>query len=333
MNIVFLIGNGFDINLGMKTSYANFYDWYLKESVPESDNIERLKKNIAVYKDRNLWADLEEGIGKYVANVKTIEELREIYFNLNDKLKEYLQKQELSNKYINADCAARLRKDLMNPHEYFKPRFRQQIEEFMNPEVVINDTVHIISFNYTDTIERILFNDKIKFPIDLGVKNSRGSRRILYSVNHIHGTLEDTELILGVNDISQVLNEKFSTDASALAMLVKPETTMNRGDLIDDKCEKLLRQADMFCLFGLSLGVTDNKWWRILTERFLGSDAHIIYFGHTNKELIHSHDIWDMENDYRKMLLEKFSVKGSNLIELSKRIHVTVNSLMFSLMN
>lgn len=331
MIIVYLIGNGFDVNLGMKTSYADFYDWYVEESVSNSDNIERLKKNIDAYKESNLWADLEEGIGKYVANVETIEELREIYFDLNDKLKEYLQKQELNNKYINEDCAARLRKDLLNPHQYFKPRFQQQIEDFMNSGVARNDGVHIISFNYTDTIERILFNDKNKLPIELGIKNSIGSKRILHSINHIHGTLEDTELILGVNDISQVLNEKFSTDASALAMLVKPVTTVSRGDLIDDKCETLLRQADMFCLFGLSLGATDNKWWRILTEQFSGSNAHIIYFGHTDKKLIHSHDIWDLENYYRNMLLEKFSVKGSNLNELSKRIHVIVNSPMFSL--
>ena len=74
MIIVYLIGNGFDVNLGMKTSYADFYDWYVEESVSNSDNIERLKKNIDAYKESNLWADLEEGIGKYVANVETIEE-------------------------------------------------------------------------------------------------------------------------------------------------------------------------------------------------------------------------------------------------------------------
>lgn len=29
MNITFLIGNGFDINLGLKTRYVDFYDFYL----------------------------------------------------------------------------------------------------------------------------------------------------------------------------------------------------------------------------------------------------------------------------------------------------------------
>lgn len=30
MNIVHILGNGFDINLGMKTRYADFYDYYKK---------------------------------------------------------------------------------------------------------------------------------------------------------------------------------------------------------------------------------------------------------------------------------------------------------------
>ena len=34
MNITFLIGNGFDINLGLKTRYTNFYPYYL-EKYPE----------------------------------------------------------------------------------------------------------------------------------------------------------------------------------------------------------------------------------------------------------------------------------------------------------
>lgn len=29
MNVTFLIGNGFDINLGLKTSYKDFYEQYI----------------------------------------------------------------------------------------------------------------------------------------------------------------------------------------------------------------------------------------------------------------------------------------------------------------
>ena len=31
MDVVFLLGNGFDINIGMKTRYCDFYDYYFKQ--------------------------------------------------------------------------------------------------------------------------------------------------------------------------------------------------------------------------------------------------------------------------------------------------------------
>lgn len=45
MNIVFLIGNGFDISLGLKTSYRDFAKYYVQK--PSSHpSIEKLKKEI-----------------------------------------------------------------------------------------------------------------------------------------------------------------------------------------------------------------------------------------------------------------------------------------------
>jgi hypothetical protein len=32
MNILFLIGNGFDLNLGMKTRYVDFYNYYISNT-------------------------------------------------------------------------------------------------------------------------------------------------------------------------------------------------------------------------------------------------------------------------------------------------------------
>ena len=36
MYITFLIGNGFDINLGLKTSYSDFYDCYKNRASKDS---------------------------------------------------------------------------------------------------------------------------------------------------------------------------------------------------------------------------------------------------------------------------------------------------------
>lgn len=331
MNIVFLIGNGFDINLGMKTSYADFYDDYIKTYRTDSEPINRLMKSIIQYKKTNLWADLEKGLGEYTEHVSTVDELREIYFHLNEALMSYLSFQELDGKYQTSDAATILKKDLMSPQQGFRPRVRQEIVNFMSPGNVVTDDVHIITFNYTNTIEEILAAGNLSLPVELGVKNNNGSKRILQSINHIHGTLNDPEVIMGVNDKSQIKNDKLAKDPSARSMLVKPETTINRGDLLDDKCEKIMNQADMYCLFGLSLGETDQKWWNLLANRFNNPNVHIIYYAHTDKKAVHSQELWDIEWSFRDKLLDKFIGKSANREVLAARIHVLVNSKMFKL--
>lgn len=43
MNITYLIGNGFDLNLGLKTRYRDFYDYYVKQ--PSNDDLIKKFKN------------------------------------------------------------------------------------------------------------------------------------------------------------------------------------------------------------------------------------------------------------------------------------------------
>jgi hypothetical protein len=101
--------------------------------------------------------------------------------------------------------------------------------------------------------------------------------------------------------------------------------------MLDDKCEKIMNQADMYCLFGLSLGETDQKWWNLLASRFNNPNVHIIYYAHTDKKAVHSQELWDIERSFRNMLLDKFTSKSADREASGARIHVLVNSDMFKL--
>ena len=49
-NVVFLIGNGFDLGLGLKTSYRDFIDFYLNKK--EDDSLLNSEKEIIrIFKD------------------------------------------------------------------------------------------------------------------------------------------------------------------------------------------------------------------------------------------------------------------------------------------
>ena len=54
MNITFMIGNGFDLNLNLKTGYKDFYKYYIENT--KEDIISKSIKN-----NYELWADLELG--------------------------------------------------------------------------------------------------------------------------------------------------------------------------------------------------------------------------------------------------------------------------------
>lgn len=62
MNITFLIGNGFDINLGLKTRYTDFYPYYLSQN--HDDIISK-----AIANDYDRWADLELALGQLLGGV------------------------------------------------------------------------------------------------------------------------------------------------------------------------------------------------------------------------------------------------------------------------
>jgi len=64
MNITFLIGNGFDRNLGLKTTYSDFIKWY-KKTPPKTDILKKFREYIN--DNEELWSAAEEELGKYTA--------------------------------------------------------------------------------------------------------------------------------------------------------------------------------------------------------------------------------------------------------------------------
>lgn len=93
MKILYILGNGFDLNLGMKTSYKDFYEYY-KSIETSNTTIKDLKSNISNnYKN---WSDLEFALGQYTDEFKTVEEFDDAFEDIGEKLAEYLKKKKIS---------------------------------------------------------------------------------------------------------------------------------------------------------------------------------------------------------------------------------------------
>ena len=83
MNVLYILGNGFDKAQGMKTSYPEFYQYLMENTDNGSPLLQQLKKDINA--DKLLWSDMEEAFGQFTSKVETIMNIgiRTISFGLN----------------------------------------------------------------------------------------------------------------------------------------------------------------------------------------------------------------------------------------------------------
>ncbi|EMG27701.1 AbiH family protein [Listeria fleischmannii] len=66
MNITFLIGNGFDIEIGLKTKFSDFY----KQLRDEKRKRNHIYKEITENPDK--WSDFEVALGNYTKKTRPI---------------------------------------------------------------------------------------------------------------------------------------------------------------------------------------------------------------------------------------------------------------------
>ena len=154
MDVVFLLGNGFDINIGMKTRYCDFYDYYFKQ-ISLNNIIKTFKNNIK--ENIEDWADLELKLGEYLENLQENEAIL-IYNDLIKNLQKYIQSEE--EKYSYDVDSNLIRKDLISPENYLRYVDSQFIKNNWKKDNE-NWRVRIISFNYTKSLEKLIaFNNK-----------------------------------------------------------------------------------------------------------------------------------------------------------------------------
>lgn len=117
MNITFLVGNGFDINLGLKTKYTNFYPYYCGKK-----HNDMLGKAIAG--NYECWADLEAELGKYLGNVNPdqIDEFLDSKATLEADLAEYLRMQEQRVSLSNYHVTGQFQKNVVEFYSEFSSR-------------------------------------------------------------------------------------------------------------------------------------------------------------------------------------------------------------------
>lgn len=339
MNVTFLIGNGFDINLGLDTRYSDFYPYFIKNA--SEDNM--IKSWIP--QDITLWADLEESLG-YALHQLEPNLIPKFYIDkaeLELLLIDYLEQEQeklsiLCDENSNVDNS--IYQEMIKSMNSIKNNLSSDEKASIDKTFAFYDTENFIyefiSFNYTNTLDRLLAICS-KNGSSFGKRNSQNGTRSNNwgNVLHIHGTTE-AELILGVNDVDQINNEFLQKNSIFLDTFIKPQINKKIGQQKINQATKIIEGSHIICIFGMSLGLTDKMWWQKLIKWLLSNPNNklIVFFKGYENELYRRLPIRTIllsEELKEAIILKGCSDNNPESLEpLKERIMISFNSDIFT---
>ena len=327
MKTVYLIGNGFDLNLGLKSSYNDFYGFY---KIQESDSypVKNFKDNISNNIDK--WSDLELALGEYTKEINSLDELDDIHENIVEELAEYLTlaQKKFTKEKISSINNEKFIEDLFHPEKFLLVRDAISLRKFFGGKDRRHNFYSIVNFNYTHTAEHILGLNNISnrnSNLKIEKKEDVGLHR-LDSIFHVHGTI-DSDMVIGVDNAEQIINKELSNNIDATNHLIKRDCNLVMRHGIESDCEKLISEADLICIFGSSIGETDQLWWDLIAEQLKERNCRLIVFEYLPSINKRRSQLLERR---RRALLKKF-IAPEELEAVSKRVYFSFNSEMFFL--
>lgn len=271
MNICFLTGNGFDLNLGLETQYIDFLKIYREESKKDSESIKWFKSK--VLEDDELWSSAERAFGICTKNFAEKGYKADIFCDCHEdfciQLAKYLQNQEQKINYdnLNDEIGTCFSKAITNYYGGFREIPQNQILNSMK-SITGGIKYDFITFNYTETLDKIVqIAKKTK-----GLLGVRSYKNMNYSntfgkVLHVHG-YTTRDMVFGVNDESQLSDHTIfeGLGEEYIEQLIKIKSNQMYEENTDEKVHQLLKNSDLIYIYGMSIGETDALWWHRICQ-------------------------------------------------------------------
>lgn len=217
-----VIGNGFDLALGLKTSYRDFMKWLSNKHYMDDAY---LYKHLSSKFYQQRWIDIENELRQYSLSFFEIGEMNIKLSSQNERICNSLR---YEHKVLCKNLCEYL-KIQVNKNEWLETGLENQsIRQLLSK--VDKEPLYVINFNYTDTIT---------------------SFRVTKVVNHhIHGSLSDGEnIVFGVEDSSNLTKEH--------SFLYKSYNPTLNVDHLNERFE----DAKHILFYGYSLGQTDHSYF------------------------------------------------------------------------
>jgi len=314
--ILFIIGNGFDLHLGMETKYTDVYKKYVKAPSADKD-IEKFKKDIL--DNHETWADFEMALPKYAKNVSSEAVLIKCLRDFKTFIAEFLKEQNdivINNigGYANYQIARVLIDSLTSFHSSLTPNSQRNINNLMYNA---NVTYDFLTFNYTTVLDALVNHSKNQHTLKVN------------SPLHIHGSLE-TDITMGIDNIEQ-FKTLFPLSRKGRRSLIKPvyNNEYDRKRVLD--AEELILQSDIICTYGFSFGESDQTWVNLLAKwlkmnpeyQLVVYDYKNQYRGNFNKD-----EMMDIEDDEKSEFLKRLELPATE--DILNQVNIPIGANLFN---
>lgn len=283
----------------------------------------------------DLWSDLEMGLSDFLSklDIYKVDEFIESKNNLEEELIEYLLAQE--KRIIFGDkkaLALEFKNMMLNFCNEFNTKEKETYKNFIkNNNATIKYT--FITFNYTNILDLIVKYVKEElnpFNIHTG-SNGLKFNDVVTEPLHIHGTLEE-DMILGINSPEQIKNVDFQNNEKILKCMVKSVMNSELGEKRMDSFRNLIMNSRYICIFGLSVGETDQIWWKeILSWLKKSTENRLVIYRLGNFSKVAARKISDIdkerdffknqscctEEDFKNIRNKIIIIKGSDLFKFN----------------
>ncbi|MBF1312639.1 MAG: hypothetical protein HXN06_05900, partial [Porphyromonadaceae bacterium] len=231
MNILYLIGNGFDLRLGLPTRYADFLKYYERQTPKLGADLSLQEETIKKYKKRffaemaeregrgeEQWKDLEIALGEFTtAFGDDADGFCDFYEDMNRSLEAYLS--QYNSFEPTPEEVEKFREDLIYPYRYLKQKEEKKLRTLTIAQAWYID---VISFNYTSSFE-CLCQDALLVGERNYPEGYSGHSVIYQGVKHVHGSLGEGGILLGVDHGEQIANEQYRKNDDVADLLLKPQ--------------------------------------------------------------------------------------------------------------
>lgn len=330
MNITYILGNGFDIQLGLKSRYSDFLEEYIKPKGSDTVNVSEFKKYLKNHNDCMWWSDAEVAMGEHLGEFtnETIDKYTEQMENFEDELGEYLDCEQ-------SRC---IWEDYTEIGERFIKFLETSFEDIFNNRTISvgerDRQYNFISLNYTNTIDKILeCCKKVKRGdvIHKDLINNRWRDGVLGQLCHVHGDLK-SQIIMGVNDESQLrVNDRLTVGDVLKWQFIKEDMSKASNHTEDRKARNLIANSDVIAIYGVSYGESDARWWSEIAKWLKGNTDHkLVAFIYEESMSYKPRVPWSRakhEEKIRKEILGKLGINDEKIFnELKGQVYLIRNT-------